>query len=96
MAMRPERYRDAVVPHIYIDGADAAVRFYKAAFGDLDTAVRYDLPLTIIILNDEGFGQERHALGHKGLPERHARYASPDFARESWRARPAARGAGWP
>jgi PhnB protein len=33
MAMRPERYRDAVVPHIYIDGADAAVRFYKDAFG---------------------------------------------------------------
>ncbi|MBZ9845938.1 MULTISPECIES: thiamine pyrophosphate-binding protein [unclassified Mesorhizobium] len=48
---------------------------------DLDTAVRYDLPLTIIILNDEGFGQERHTLGHKGLPERHARYASPDFAK---------------
>lgn len=33
MAIRPERYRDAVVPHIYIDGADAAMDFYKAAFG---------------------------------------------------------------
>lgn len=33
MAMRPDRYRNAVVPHIYIDGADAAIRFYKDAFG---------------------------------------------------------------
>jgi PhnB protein len=33
MAIRPERYRNGVVPHIYIDGADTAVRFYKDAFG---------------------------------------------------------------
>jgi PhnB protein len=33
MAARPERYRDAVVPHIYVEGADDAVRFYKEAFG---------------------------------------------------------------
>src|SRR5689334_16709157 len=33
MGMRPERYRNAVVPHIYVSGADAAVEFYKDAFG---------------------------------------------------------------
>ncbi|HEY4212384.1 MAG TPA: VOC family protein [Steroidobacteraceae bacterium] len=33
MALRPERYRNAVVPHIYVDGASAAIDFYKTAFG---------------------------------------------------------------
>ncbi|MDG2539014.1 VOC family protein [Dyella jiangningensis] len=31
--MRPERYRHAVVPHIYIDGAARAIEFYARAFG---------------------------------------------------------------
>jgi PhnB protein len=33
MALRPERYQDGVVPHIYIDGAVAAIDFYRNAFG---------------------------------------------------------------
>jgi PhnB protein len=33
MPMRPERYRNAVVPHIYIDGASQAIDFYVKAFG---------------------------------------------------------------
>jgi PhnB protein len=33
LPMRPSRYRDAVVPHIYVDGAAEAVRFYAKAFG---------------------------------------------------------------
>jgi PhnB protein len=33
MPMRPERYRNAVVPHIYIDGASQAIDFYAKAFG---------------------------------------------------------------
>src|SRR4051794_642438 len=32
MAIRPERYRNAIVPHIYVDGAAAAIEFYKRAF----------------------------------------------------------------
>ena len=36
MAMRPERYRNAVVPHIYIDGAAAAIDFYQRAFGAVE------------------------------------------------------------
>jgi PhnB protein len=33
MAKRPERYRNAIVPHIYVDGAAAGIEFYKRAFG---------------------------------------------------------------
>ncbi len=33
MTRRPERYRNAIVPHIYIDGAAAAIAFYARAFG---------------------------------------------------------------
>ena len=33
MTIRPERYRNAVVPHIYVDGASKAIDFYRTAFG---------------------------------------------------------------
>lgn len=33
MRERPERYRYAVVPHIYVDGAAEAIEFYGRAFG---------------------------------------------------------------
>jgi PhnB protein len=33
MDRRPERYRNAVVPHIYVEGAAKAVAFYEKAFG---------------------------------------------------------------
>ncbi|MEV7180851.1 VOC family protein [Kitasatospora sp. NPDC093679] len=29
----PEHYRNAVVPHVMVDGAAAAITFYEAAFG---------------------------------------------------------------
>jgi PhnB protein len=31
--VRPDRYRNAIVPHIYADGASDAIAFYKRAFG---------------------------------------------------------------
>ena len=31
--MRPDRYRNAIVPHIYVDGAANGIAFYKRAFG---------------------------------------------------------------
>jgi PhnB protein len=31
--MRPQRYRNAVVAHIYIDGAAEGIAFYQRAFG---------------------------------------------------------------
>ena len=33
MTRPPARYRHAVVPHIYVDGADEAIAFYESAFG---------------------------------------------------------------
>jgi PhnB protein len=31
--MRPQRYQNAVVAHIYIDGAAEGIAFYQRAFG---------------------------------------------------------------
>jgi hypothetical protein len=36
MATRPDRYRNAIVPHIYVDGASAGIDFYKRAFGAVE------------------------------------------------------------
>jgi PhnB protein len=36
MTERPDRYRNAVVPHIYVDGASKAIAFYKRAFGAVE------------------------------------------------------------
>jgi PhnB protein len=33
---RPERYRNAIVPHIYVDGAADAIAFYTRAFGAVE------------------------------------------------------------
>jgi PhnB protein len=33
MAERPDRYRNSVVPHIYVSGASEAIAFYARAFG---------------------------------------------------------------
>jgi PhnB protein len=33
MDMRPDRYRNAVVAHIYVEGAADAIAFYQKAFG---------------------------------------------------------------
>jgi PhnB protein len=32
-SLRPQRYRDAIVPHIYIEGAARGIDFYQKAFG---------------------------------------------------------------
>jgi PhnB protein len=36
MAGRPERYRNAIVPHIYVDGASDGIAFYEKAFGAVE------------------------------------------------------------
>jgi PhnB protein len=36
MTERRARYRNAIVPHIYIDGAPDAIAFYKQAFGAME------------------------------------------------------------
>jgi thiamine pyrophosphate-dependent acetolactate synthase large subunit-like protein len=50
------------------------------SFGELHTAVRYSLPLTVVVLNDSGYGQERHDLNNKDRPCGHADHPTPDFA----------------
>ncbi|MFS0691223.1 thiamine pyrophosphate-binding protein [Streptomyces nitrosporeus] len=50
------------------------------ALAELHTAVHYRLPLTIVVLNDHGFGQERHNLHRAGRPGHHADYTGPDLA----------------
>jgi len=36
LANRPERYRNAIVPHIYVDRAADAIAFYERAFGAVE------------------------------------------------------------
>jgi acetolactate synthase-1/2/3 large subunit len=54
---------------------------FMMSLADFHTAVRYHLPITVVLLNDQAFGQERHDLLHKKLPEKYAAQPSPDFAR---------------
>jgi len=61
--------------HITADGE------FMMNLQDFHTAVNCVLPLWVFILNDQGFGQERHDLEHKNLPAHYAMQASPDFAR---------------
>lgn len=46
---------------------------------DFHTAVSHNLPLTVIVFNDNAVGQERHDLVHKGFPTKYAEIAQPDF-----------------
>jgi PhnB protein len=36
MFIRPERYRNAIVPHIYVEDAADGIAFYKRAFGAVE------------------------------------------------------------
>jgi acetolactate synthase I/II/III large subunit len=53
---------------------------FMMGIAELDTAIRYSLPLTILVLNDQAMGQERHNLSRDRLPVGFADYASPDLA----------------
>jgi acetolactate synthase I/II/III large subunit len=63
------------VYHLTTDGE------FMMNLADFHTAVNRKLPMTVIILNDQGFGQERHDLEHKKLPIKYAMQSSPDFSR---------------
>jgi acetolactate synthase I/II/III large subunit len=47
---------------------------------ELDTVNRYDIDLSVIIINDAGFGAEVHMLDAKGNDSQLGKYRSPDFA----------------
>ncbi len=46
---------------------------------DLDTAVRYRIPLTIVVSNDSAFGAELHYLREQGYDDAQTRYRNPSF-----------------
>lgn len=47
---------------------------------ELETAVRNDIPMTIIVMNDSSLGSEYHSLDAKGEDPSVALVSSPDFA----------------
>jgi acetolactate synthase I/II/III large subunit len=50
------------------------------SIGDLETAVRYELPHVVVVHNDEALGSEVDALERMGLPTAVASIAAPSFA----------------
>jgi len=46
---------------------------------EIETAVRHDLPLVILVMNDQGFGAEVHKLRAKGFDGEAARWPELDF-----------------
>lgn len=49
------------------------------SLADLDTAAQLDAPLTLFVMNDEGYGQERHSLVAKGFSAKEAMHPTPDL-----------------
>src|SRR5581483_6260974 len=47
---------------------------------DIDAAVRYHLPVLMIVMNDAAYGAEIHFLEQMGMTTEYARYKDPDFA----------------
>jgi thiamine pyrophosphate-dependent acetolactate synthase large subunit-like protein len=47
---------------------------------DIDAAVRYNLPILMIIMNDAAYGAEIYFLEQMGMTTEYARYKDPDFA----------------
>ncbi|MFC4115310.1 thiamine pyrophosphate-binding protein [Nonomuraea zeae] len=50
------------------------------SLNELATVRRYGLPLTVVVMNDGGYGQERHSLRAKGFPIAESEHTWPDIA----------------
>lgn len=50
------------------------------SLGELETLVRYRMPMLVVALNDAGFGVEVHILRHAGLSPAQALFSNTDFA----------------
>lgn len=50
------------------------------SIGELETLVRYKIPMLVLAINDAGFGVEVHFLRQYGQPATHARFSDMDFA----------------
>jgi acetolactate synthase-1/2/3 large subunit len=53
---------------------------FMMSIQELETAVRNDIPMTIIVMNDSSLGSEYHSLDAKGEDPNVALVSSPDFA----------------
>ncbi len=67
---RPDR------PTVVFEGDGSLMQ----VLGELDTAVRCNLPLLIVLMDDAAYGAEIHKLRRKGLPTDLCLFDSPDFA----------------
>ena len=48
--------------------------------GELETLVRYRVPMLVLAMNDAAFGIEVHILRQSGRSPRHAQFTDVDFA----------------
>lgn len=48
---------------------------------ELETAVRYRIPLTVLLMNDRALGAEYHVMKRDNKPPELATHSTPDFAR---------------
>ena len=48
--------------------------------GDLDTLVRCEVPLLVLVMDDRAYGAEIHKLRRLGIPDGLAHFTNPDFA----------------
>jgi acetolactate synthase-1/2/3 large subunit len=68
---------DPARPVVVLDGDGSLMMHIQ----ELDTAARYELDVTVIVVNDGGFGAEVHKLDARGRDGKLAAYRSPDFGR---------------
>lgn len=47
--------------------------------GDLHSAARHELPMLVVVMNDNAYGSEVHEAHHLGLPTTLSTHVSPDF-----------------
>lgn len=60
---------------LVIDGDGSLLQHIQ----EMETAVRYRLPIVLLLLNDAGYGAEAHKLRASGIDGAPARWDSPDF-----------------
>jgi thiamine pyrophosphate-dependent acetolactate synthase large subunit-like protein len=53
---------------------------FLMTMGELETVVREDIPLVIVLMNDCAYGAELHFLRMRGLPEQKSVFPDVDFA----------------
>lgn len=83
---RPERYRNSIVPHIYVDGASDGIAFYKRAFGAKlygDPRALGRCTASLHIFADDNVGLQRRAI-EAGAEEIQACRGSKISIRPKW------------